>query len=195
MMGDFNIYTDFVDMKPLIDLFRRKGEMVEYKRNAYFCNVGDGCKYIGYIETGAFRFTHDGSDGKDHILSYAFENDFVGSYSSLQNQGSTLFNIQAIRKSILYRLSVLEVNAFLNSNLESPLLGRRILEVLLYSLAQRLVSLYCNTPEERYVTLVKRCPDILNRVSLRELSSFLMIPQIRNLQNLLLISPSISGYL
>ena len=174
-MTQFNLYGDYVNIEPLIDLFINKGEMVKYKRNEYFCNLGDGCKYIGYVVSGAFRFTRDGTDGKEHIISFAFENDFIGSYSSLQSQESTLFNVQSIKDSVIYRLSISEINSFLNNTPQSQLLGRCIIEIILYSLAQRIISIYCNSPEERYIELVKRCPTIINRVSIRELASYLMI--------------------
>lgn len=174
-MTQFNLYGDYINIEPLIDLFINKGEMVKYKRNECFCNVGDGCKYIGYVATGAFRFTRDGTDGKEHIISYAFENDFIGSYSSLQSQKPTLFNIQSIKDSVIYRLPISEINSFLSNTPKFQLLGRRIIEIILYSLVQQVISIYCNSPEERYIELVKRCPTILNRVSIKELSSYLMI--------------------
>jgi len=174
-MGEFNIYGEFIDFAPLIELFLEKGQSREYKKGEYFCRVGDRGLYIGYIKEGSFRYTCDGSDGKEHILSYAFDNDFFGNYSSLQNQSPAILNIQAIQKSLIYELSISAVNEFFNSDMHTQYLGRRISEVVLYSTAQRIVSMYCDTPEERYMALTKRCPDILNRITLRELASFIAV--------------------
>ena len=156
-MGEFNIYGEFIDLAPLIELFLEKGQSREYKKGEYFCRVGDRGLYMGYLKEGSFRYTCDGSDGKEHILSYAFDNDIFGNYSSLQNQSPSI------------------VNEFFNSDMHTQYFGRRISEVVLYSIAQRIVSMYCDTPEERYMTLTKRCPDILNRITLRELASFIAV--------------------
>ncbi|MBA2195002.1 Crp/Fnr family transcriptional regulator, partial [Bacteroides fragilis] len=40
---------------------------------------------------------------------------------------------------------------------------------------ERMISLYSMTPEERYTEILKRCPELLNLISLKELASYLMI--------------------
>ena len=111
----------------------------------------------------------------EHILSYAFENEILGNYSPLQNNCYAISNIQAVQSSVIYTLSISEINSYFNSSMDAQFLGRRIAEVVLFSMAQRLKSLYCDTPEERYLSLVTKCPDVLNRITLREMASYLMI--------------------
>lgn len=174
-MGEFNIYGEMIDFQNFVNLFTAKGICVELDKNEFFCRVGDRCPFIGYIEKGAFRYSRDGSDGKEHILSYAFENDFFGNYSSSQNKYHSILNIQAIQKSIIYKLPISEINSYFNSSIETQYFGRRVSEVILFSTAQRVISMYCDTAEERYIKLVERCPDILNRITLKELASYIMV--------------------
>lgn len=174
-MGKFNIYGEMLDFQNFIKLFLNTGVRVEFDKNDFFCRVGDRCPFIGYIEKGAFRYSCDGSDGKEHILSYAFENDFFGNYSSSQNKYHSILNIQSVQKSVVYKLPISEINAYFNDNMESQYFGRRLSEVALFSTAQRIISIYCDTAEERYLKLVERCPDILNRITLKELASYIMV--------------------
>lgn len=174
-MGEFNTYREMVDFRLFVELFLEKGTRAEYDKNEFFCRVGDSSSFIGYIEKGAFRYTHDGSDGKEHILSYAFENDFFGNYTSSQNNYRSILNIQSIQKSVIYKLPVSDINSYFNSSMETQYFGRRLSEVVLFSIAQRVISMYCDTAEERYVKLVERCPDILNRITLKELASYIMV--------------------
>lgn len=174
-MGEFNIYNEVLDFSEFNQLFLDRGKRVELKKNEYFCRVGEHFPFVGCLEKGAVRYTCDDSEGRPHILSYAFQNEFFGNYSPLQNHSNIRANIQAVQDSVVYILSISEVNAYFNSSMEAQHLGRRIAEVILFSLAQRLRSVYCDTPEERYLALIAKCPDILNRITLREMASFLMI--------------------
>lgn len=38
---------------------------------------------------------------------------------------------------------------------------------------QRLLGFYCDTPEQRYRALMKRCPNLQERLSLKEIALFL----------------------
>lgn len=174
-MGEFNIYNEILDFSEFFSLFLNNGKRIDFKKNDYFCKVGEHFPFIGYLEKGSFRYTCDDSSGKEHILSYAFENEVLGNYSPLQNNSRAIANIQAVQNSVIYILSISEVNSFFNSNIDAQHLGRRIVEVILFSMAQRLRAIYCDTPEERYQALTAKCPDILNRITLREMASYLMI--------------------
>lgn len=60
--------------------------------------------------------------------------------------------------------------------METQRLGRRIAETMFAEIYQRLLGFYCDTPEQRYQTLMKRCPDLqelITRVS-SSMFSFLM---------------------
>ena len=174
-MGEFNIYNEILDFSDFIHLFLSKGKRITLEKSEYFCRAEENFPFVAYLDKGAFRYTCDDSDGKEHILSYAFENEILGNYSPLQNNSYAISNIQAIQSSVIYMLSISEINSYFNSSMETQFLGRRIAEVVLFSMAQRLKSLYCDTPEERYLSLVTKCPDVLNRITLREMASYLMI--------------------
>lgn len=57
--------------------------------------------------------------------------------------------------------------------METQRLGRRIAEAMFAEIYQRLLRFYCDTPEQRYQALMKRCPDLQERISLKEIALFL----------------------
>lgn len=57
--------------------------------------------------------------------------------------------------------------------METQRLGRRIAETMFAEIYQRLLRFYCDTPEQRYQALMKRCPDLQERISLKEIALFL----------------------
>ena len=52
-------------------------------------------------------------------------------------------------------------------------LGRTVAEHMLAEIYERLLQSYVSTPQERYESLLARCPGLLELVPLRELASFL----------------------
>lgn len=57
--------------------------------------------------------------------------------------------------------------------METQRLGRRIAETMFAEIYQRLLGFYCDTPEQRYQTLMKRCPDLQELITLKEIALFL----------------------
>ena len=50
-----------------------------------------------------------------------------------------------------------------------------IAETLLWEIYDRMISMYSLTPEERYLDIINRCPDLLKLITLKELASYLLI--------------------
>ena len=48
-------------------------------------------------------------------------------------------------------------------------------ETLLWEVYDRMISMYSLTPEERYLEIINRCPDLLKLITLKELASYLLI--------------------
>lgn len=46
---------------------------------------------------------------------------------------------------------------------------------LLWEVYDRMISMYSLTPEERYLEIINRCPDLLKLITLKELASYLLI--------------------
>ena len=78
---------------------------------------------------------------------------------------------QLIARSIFSSLS--KLNQFWETDMETQRLGRRIAETMFAEIYQRLLGFYCDTPEQRYQTLMKRCPDLQELITLKEIALFL----------------------
>ena len=53
---------------------------------------------------------------------------------------------------------------FYDTNDAHQKLGRRIAETLLWEVYDRMISMYSLTPEERYLEIINRCPDLLKLI-------------------------------
>lgn len=174
-MGQFNEYMERFDFSSFAKTFVEKGQLKHYKKNEYFIQKGMRHKYIGYIAQGTFRYTCINNNGKEHVVAYNFTNEPLGNYSAFQKRELAILDVQAVVDSTVYLLTYADVNEYYNSNIKTQHQGRVFAEELLYVAWKNIISAYQDTPEERYRKLLKRCPELPNLITLKELSSYIMV--------------------
>lgn len=172
-MMNFKGYMKVMDFSKIKSLCLEKGKLVEIKKKDYFVRQGELSKYVGFIESGIFRYIRIGSDGDEHIISYSFQDDFVCDYSSVIRMSHSHINLQAVTDCKIYSLSVQDLNDFWETNMDTQRLGRLAAEELFIAMYKRLLDFYCDTPEQRYIALLQRCPDLPQYITLKEIASFL----------------------
>ena len=52
-------------------------------------------------------------------------------------------------------------------------LGRLVAEEHFIEIYRRLLGFYCETAEQRYISLLKRCPNLPQYITLKEIASFI----------------------
>lgn len=171
-MDKFNA-SESVDATRLEKLFLESGTPKILRKNEYMVRQNDKTNHIGFVTSGTFRLTRIDTNGNEWIVGYIFENDFVCDYPSLINRTGVTVSIQATTDCEVYLLPLSELNQFWETDMETQRLGRRIAETMFAEIYQRLLGFYCDTPEQRYQALMKRCPELQKRISLKEIALFL----------------------
>lgn len=164
---------DEIDLSEIRKLCLEKGKSVEIKKKDYFVRQGELSKYAGFIESGIFRYTRIGSDGAEHIVGYSFQNDFVCDYTSVIKSTHSCINAQAVTDCKVYSLSAHDLHDYWESNKDTQRLGRLVAEQLFIQMYVRLLGFYCDTPEQRYISLLERCPNLPQYITLKEIASYL----------------------
>lgn len=107
-MKDFNSYLDNLDYSLVKDLFHEKGKQRIYHKKDFFIRQNEISRFAEWVENGTFQYTYIDGEGEEHIVGYAFTNEFVCDYSSLMRSGLSLVNIQAITECSVYKVSASE---------------------------------------------------------------------------------------
>lgn len=171
----FNRYITAAEFAALAKFFRIEGESVPLCRNDCFAEQGVRNRYSGLVEQDAFRYVYIADDGERHVVGYAFAGEFVGDYISMRNSLPSWGRIEAICDSRVLRVTDERLEAFYRADAEHERLGRSVAEHLTAEVYERLLRTYVSTPQERYEAILGRCPDLLNRISLKELASYLHV--------------------
>lgn len=171
-MRDFNTYLQDVDFSVLQQLFQERGEKRVYRKKEFFIQQHTKSRFLGWIERGTFQYRFIDSEGAEHIVGYAFENEFVGDYSSFLKGIESLVGIQALTECIVYRLARNEMIGYWDTDLNTQKYGRLIAESLYGMAYKRILESYCS-PEIRYRELMRRSPNLKENVSLKSIASYL----------------------
>lgn len=162
-----------IDLSMLKEFILQNGTLRQIARKDYLIRQNETSPFVGFITEGMFRYTRTDSAGKEHIIGYSFKDDFIGEYSANLCHRSSIANIQAIKDSSVYLVRHTELERFWNLSAEHQHLGRIVAEQLFVMTYRRLIDSYCSTPEERYIDLMKRYPDLKEMIPLKEIASFI----------------------
>lgn len=178
-MDEFNKYLKGADLNLVKEVCVSKGKLTQYSRNEYFSMAGDVTTKVGYIKRGAFRYVCvNPLEEKEYSTGFAFEKEFVADYPACIYQVPSEISIQAITPCEVYVCNIQEIQQALNENSDTQIQARNNAEHILFCVYQNYIDLYRKTPEERYKEIICRCPEILQILTLKELSSYLKITPI-----------------
>lgn len=172
---DFNHYITAAEFAPLAELFRTEGHRTDFVPGESFARQDERNPCCGLVESGAFRYVHLTAEGDAPVVGYAFSGEFVGDYISMSNGLRSWVGIEAMCRSRVWSLDYGRLATFYAADAAHERLGRRLAEHLLAEVYERLLQCYVTSPQERYEALLRRCPDLLNLVSLKELASYLRV--------------------
>jgi CRP-like cAMP-binding protein len=134
---------------------------------------GDICGFVCLTLKGCLR-TFFLKDGKELTLFFHPEYQTFGDYESFRKQKPACFSCQAIEESSVLIVSH-QVLHVLEEAAEGQKLLRLVAEDLAFMLRDKLLSLYRDTPEQRYLHLLKTEPQLLQRIPQYYLASYLGI--------------------
>ncbi|MEH1883987.1 Crp/Fnr family transcriptional regulator [Nostoc sp.] len=148
-------------------------ESKKVSKGEFLFREGDVCEFVGLTKKGCLRMFFL-KDGKELTLFFHLENQTLGDYQSFRLQQPVCFSCQAIEDSEVLILNQ-QVIQVLEAAPDGQKLLRLIVEHLAFRLRDRLLSLYRDNPEQRYLNLLKTEPHLLQRIPQHYLASHLNI--------------------
>jgi CRP-like cAMP-binding protein len=140
-------------------------------------SIGHTCKTIYFVEKGLARIYYY-KDGNDITEAFAFENSLIARVESLFTGNPSKKGIQLLEESQLIGIPSSELFALYDQHHDVERLFRKIFEAAYVETVNRIESLQFHTAEERYKDLLHGSPNLLQRVSLKHIASYLGITQV-----------------
>ncbi len=136
--------------------------------------AGETEKHLSFIEEGILRLYIPG-ELTDLTFGFAFSDSFVCAYDSFLTQLPSVYSVQTITDASLWRLSYTDLQTIYNSTEIGNLIGRKTSEQLFLKKAERELSLLNDTAEERYLKIFKNRPELIEKIPLKYIASYIGI--------------------
>ncbi len=144
------------------------------KRGAMLLSEGEKCNSIFFIAKGCCRAYYN-RDGIEINTGFFFDNDFTANVKSLVTGQASEYFIRACEPVLIIQLDREKLLAAYEDATEIERFGRKILERLLARQEEGSDQFRLFTAQERYEYIQAHQPEILQRVSLTQLSSYIGI--------------------
>ena len=141
-----------------------KGDILlaeEQTSQAFYFNIR-GCTRMYYLV-----------DGEEKNTFFYTENQFISSYESFVHQRPSQHYLQCLEDSMMVRISLISTERLLQASPAFDKLARILMEDELIIYQRMLASFITMNAEQRYQELMERQPDLLQRIPLYHLASYL----------------------
>jgi len=152
-------------------------KIIAIKKNTDLQPIGHTCKTIYFIKKGVARIYYF-KDGVDITESFAFENNIIARVESLFTGKPSRKAIQILEDAEIIAINSTQLFKLYDKYPEIERLFRLIFESAYVGTVDRIESIQFHPAEERYTALMKEAPDILKRVPLKYIASYLGITQV-----------------
>ena len=157
-------------LKLLFEKFKR----LELPKKSLIIKAGVINGYVYFIEKG-FARSYCLYDEKEATIWFSREGDITFAMKDLYHNEPGYENVELLEDSILYAISVKDLNNLYETNIEIANWGRVIhQECLLYMDQHHNTQLYLSA-KERYEIFLKELPDVIHRANLTYIASYLGI--------------------
>jgi len=176
-MDDFDIYfrahTNIDDRD--LHLVRSLAVAKTLRRNEFLLREGEICRYKIFITKGLLRTFGTAADGSEHILQFSPEHSWTLDAESYDRQQPARYNIAAIENSEVLLWAKADFDSLLADIPQLKSFAERLISRNIYSSRQRLLTALSATPEEKYHEFTQSFPDLLARLPLHMIASYLGI--------------------
>ncbi|MFC4210456.1 Crp/Fnr family transcriptional regulator [Pedobacter lithocola] len=187
-LSDEDRWKKYNNFSPLISVFRQFHPLTEeieerinqhtfpvtFKKNKFVVSPVDRNKFLYLIVKGVVRGYI--KDGKTEITTWiAKENEIVGTIRNLWLEGDSEEYLQALEDVELIAIPHVLSDYLYENYAEANIVGRKMMELYYRSAEERAYLCRISSAEKRYKRFLVSFPELINRVSLKHIASFLAI--------------------
>jgi len=154
--------------------FISKLQRREIPKKTVFLKLNAIENHISFIESGVVRLFIPKEDSEKEItFGFSFKNQFISAYDSFLTQTPSAYQLQALTKTTILSITYNDLQDVYNNTQIGNLIGRLTAERLFLLKSKREQNLLNLSAEERYLSLFKERPELLQVIPLKYISSYI----------------------
>ena len=150
---------------------------IEVPAKTVLLKEGEVSQKAFFIEKGCLRAWFN-NNGKDVTFQFAFENEVLSGAESFRKNIPSFFTIETIEPSILHWIHKKDLDKIMGETSRIPEMKDNMLDIAFerqYHYMKHFLSFIKDTPEQRYLNLLKEKPHIVQRVPQQYIATYLGI--------------------
>jgi CRP-like cAMP-binding protein len=147
------------------------------KKGSLFLNYNQVSRKLGWVQSGVFRYIHLSDDGIEHTKYFVSENQFISGVESFTNQTASPDAIEALTDASIFTLSYENYAKLFDA---IPNWGKLVSAITQYAYTikmKEISPLVMMDARTRYENFLATQPQVMQRVSLGTIASYLGITQ------------------
>ncbi len=146
----------------------------KFKKNQILKRANETEKYLNFILKGSVG-TFISNNGNETCISLSINDSFISDYLSFLKQKPSLIYATALENTEVLSISFIKLSALYSRSTTGVWLGKTIAEQLFLQRQQIQIDLLTLTAKERYIKLLSEKPEIIQRISLKYIASYIGI--------------------
>lgn len=138
----------------------------------FLIREGQICRYLYFIESGTLRNFYL-KDGREINLWFFFPNDFMTVFNSFYRQTPSAENLQALENGVVYYTTYNRLHDLQTQHHHWALIANYFTRQYAVRQKDRIYMFQAMTAEERYYYLFEHYPRLIQRISNKQLASYL----------------------
>ena len=143
------------------------------KRKTILTAAGDTEKYLYFVKEGVQRAFYVKDNDKEATLIFTYAGSFSGVADSFLLQQPSRYYLETLTQSEFIRTTFTQVNELMKRYHHFETFIRKSIAISLAGTLERQIELQCFTAEEKFRTLLKRSPHVLQMIPHKYLASYL----------------------
>jgi len=160
-----------------LEALSQKFKLEKHSKESILLREGDLCRKLYVIQKGCLRFYYINEEGKDITHWFSFEGDFMTELNSFYSQTPSDFYLETLEECQLLTLNLADIKVLAKDFPEFYMMESMLLRNAALELGEKIKDLQFRDAKTRYLNLIKKQEDILFRVSLGYIASYLGITQ------------------
>jgi len=150
-------------------------KLKKVEKNDYFLKTGTICNFLGFLVTGTMVYLKPNELGDEMTTDFAFEGDWVNSVISRLTNSPSVLNIKALEDCELLVIKTEDLDRLYTQIHKIERLGRIFTEIAFVRFVEQNINFQVLSAKERYETLLKKHPEIFQKVQLYHIANYLGI--------------------
>jgi CRP-like cAMP-binding protein len=149
-------------------------EQKTLKKKEFLLQDNEICNFIAFISEGSIRHFHV-KNGDEKTCDISFSTMWVTDFQSFTHNSISIMNLQAMENTTVFLIEKTNLYKLYKACTKFETFGRLMAESVAQRATEIAMSLSSENPEERFLNLLKKQPDLFQRIPQKYIANFLGI--------------------